>query len=75
MFYKILQLTFSTPDLVYDAMFFLLFHRFSVVVGCGMWLSYFMSNTFYRHRRVFALTFQTFRANFHVTMKFRIQYN
>ena len=70
-----LHLAFST-DLVYDAVeFFLLFHRFSVVVGCGNWLSYFMNITFYRHRRVFALTFQKFRANIHVTMKFHIQYN
>ena len=71
-----LQLAFSIPDLVYDVVvFFLLFHRFSVVVGCGIWLSYFMIITFYRHRRVFALTFQKFRANVHVTMKFHIQYN
>ena len=66
----------STPDLVYDAVvFFLLFHRFSVVVGCGIWLSYFMIITFYRHRCVFALTFQKYWANVHVTMKFHIQYN
>ena len=71
-----LQLAFSTPDLVYDAVvFFLLFHRFSVVVRCEIRLSYFMIITFYRHRRVFALTFQKFRANFHVTMKFHIQCN
>ena len=34
-----LQLAFSTPDRVYDAVFFLLFHWFSVVVGYGIWLS------------------------------------
>ena len=35
-FTLLLQLASSTPDLVYDAVvFFLLFHRFSVVVGCG----------------------------------------
>ena len=57
-----LQLAFSTPNLVYDAVvFFLLFHRFSVVVGCGIWLLLF--------------TFQKFWANVHVTMKFLIQYN
>ena len=58
------QLAFSMiPDLVYDVVvFFLLFHRFSVVVGCGICLSYFMFITFYRHRCVFALTFQKFRA-------------
>ena len=55
-----LQLAFSTPALVYDAVvFFLLFHRFSIVVGCGIRLSYFMIITNYQHRRVFALTFQT----------------
>ena len=36
-----LQLAFSTPDFVYDAVvFFLFFHWFSVVVRCGIWLSY-----------------------------------
>ena len=73
-----LQLAFSTPDLVYDAvLFFLVFYRFSVVVGCGIWLSYFRITciTFFRLRRVFALPFQKFRANVHVTMKFHIQYN
>ena len=55
-------------------MFFLLFHRFSVVVGCGIWLSYFMIITFQRQRGVFALTFKKFKANVHVTMKFHIQY-
>ena len=71
-----LQLAFSTPDLVYDAVvFFLLFHRFSIVVRCGIWLSYFTIITFYRHRHVFALTFQKFRSNVHVIKKFHIQYN
>ena len=39
---------------------FLRFHRFSVVVWCGIWMFYFMIITFYRHRLVFALMFQTF---------------
>ena len=70
-----LQLAFSTPDLVYDAVvFFLRFHRFSFVVWCGIWMCYFMI-TFYGHRRVFALAVQKFRANVHVTMKFHVQYN
>ena len=44
---KKLQLAFSTPDLVYDAVvFFLPFHRCSVVVRCGIWLPYFMIITF-----------------------------
>ena len=74
--YRKLQLAFNTPDLLDNALvFFLLFHRFSIVVGCGICLSYFMITTFYRHRHVFALTCQTFRANVHVTMKFHIQYN
>ena len=72
--HKKLELAFCTPDYVYYAVgFFLLFRRFSVVVGCGIWLSYFMTITFYRHRRVFA--FQKFRTNVHVRMKFHIQYN
>ena len=67
-------LAFNTPDLVYDVFVFsLLFHRFSVVLGCGIWLSYFMIIAFYRHRCVFALTFQKFKANVQVTMKFNIQ--
>ena len=71
-----LQLAFSTPGLVYDAIvFFLLFHRFSVVVGCGIWLPYFMIINFYRHRRVFDLPFQMFRANVQLKMKFHIQYS
>ena len=71
-----LRIAFSTPGLVYGAVvFFLLFHRFSVMVGCGIWLSYSRISTSYRHGRVFALTFQQFRANVHVTMKFHIQYN
>ena len=71
-----LQLAVSTLDLVYDVViFFLLFFLFSIVVGCGIWLPYFMIITFYRHRRAFALTFQKFRANVHVTMKFHMQYN
>ena len=70
-----LQLAFSTPDLVYDAVVcFPLFHRFSIVIECGIWLSYFMIITFYRNRRVFALTFKNIRANARVTMKFHIQY-
>ena len=31
--------------------------------------------TVYKHRRAFALTFQKFRANVHVTSKLHIQYN
>ena len=43
-----LQLAFSIPDLVYDVLvFFLLFHRFSVLVGCGICLSYFMFISFF----------------------------
>ena len=52
-----------------------IFHRFSIVVGCGIWLPYFMIITFCRHIRAFALTFQKFRANVIVTIKFHIQYN
>ena len=71
-----LQLAFSTPDHVYDAVvIFLRFNRFSVVVRCGIWISYFMIIIFYMHRRLFALTFQKFRANVHVTMRFHMQYN
>ena len=51
------------------------FPFFSIVVGCGISLSYFMIITFYKHRRAFALTFRMFRANVHVTIKLYIQYN
>ena len=34
-----LQLAFSTPDLVYDAMFFLLFHRLWLDVEFGCLIS------------------------------------